>query len=258
VLPVAAGDVGAARKLAGDLSLTLLPPGSDPAECPSADAVIRLDGDRLAVQRTGRSVPGPVEVDFGAPAMRHRRGAGGGELLSRALGVSPRRAGRVVDATAGLGRDAFVLADLGCEVLLCERHPVIAALLASGLERAADPGDPWLAGVVPRMSLWPGDARAVPSTAVDGAHGIYLDPMFPPRSKRAKVKKEMAFFQFLLEADGAAGEPVDLLRWALGRDVARVVVKRPPRAQALGDRPPSHCIEGKAVRYDVYVLRGRD
>jgi 16S rRNA (guanine1516-N2)-methyltransferase len=42
----------------------------------------------------------------------------------------------VIDGTAGLGKDAFVLAGLGCKVTLVERHPVVVALLADGLARA--------------------------------------------------------------------------------------------------------------------------
>ena len=82
---------------------------------------------------------------------------------------------------------------------------------------------------------------------------IYLDPMFPQRGKSAAVKKEMALFQLLLEGEQEDGD--ELLTWALSRDVARVVVKRPPRAAALGGVAPSHVIQGKAVRYDVHVRR---
>ena len=42
----------------------------------------------------------------------------------------------MLDATAGLGRDAFVLASLGCQVTLIERVPAVAALLENGIERA--------------------------------------------------------------------------------------------------------------------------
>jgi 16S rRNA (guanine1516-N2)-methyltransferase len=84
---------------------------------------------------------------------------------------------------------------------------------------------------------------------------IYLDPMFPGRDKTAAVKKEMALFQLLLDSDSAEDDTEDLLQWALGQEVARVVVKRPPRAPALGTKPVSHSLGGKAVRFDVYVRR---
>ena len=44
-------------------------------------------------------------------------------------GLSSGRGGR----PAGLGRDAFVLASVGCRVRMLERNPVVAALLDDGL-----------------------------------------------------------------------------------------------------------------------------
>ncbi len=93
--------------------------------------------------------------------MRHRSRSGTSELLGKAVGRGKKSLLRILDATAGLGRDAFVLADLGCEVDLCEREPVVVELLRSGLDRAAGNDDPWLAGVMQRMRLYPGDARQI-------------------------------------------------------------------------------------------------
>ncbi len=187
--------------------------------------------------------------------MRHRRGAGHNELLGRAVGVGKKTPLRVLDATAGLGRDAFVLADLGCEVLMSEREPGVFELLNAGLQTARSLDDVWLRGVLERMRLVAGDARQVCAGEQPGPDVIYLDPMFPQRGKSAAVKKEMALLQLLLDTGAVQSDADDLLRWALAQDVARVVVKRPPRAPRLAGRDPSHEISGKAVRYDVYVRR---
>ena len=79
--------------------------------------------------------------------------------------------------------------------------------------------------------------------------------MFPARNKRSAVKKEMALFQLLLSA---RDEDEGLLSWALEREVARVVVKRPLKSKCLAGCEPSHAITGRAVRYDVYVKRALD
>ena len=158
----------------------------------------------------------------------------------------------MIDATAGLGRDSFVLADLGARVRLCERHPVIAAMLEAGMDAARNSGDSWLVERVSRMQLHKGDACLLPPEELDDVDVIYLDPMFPARGKSAAVKKEMALFQYLLHDSIGDGEAT--LRWALQQQVARVVVKRPARAAALAGVAPSHSIEGRAVRYDVHVL----
>lgn len=244
-----AADEPLAAELALALELPQAVTGTDPRRCDQQAALLTVDGNVVALQLTGKGVPGPVAVDFGAAAMRHRRRSGHNELLGRAVGVGKRPGLRVTDATAGLGRDSFVLADLGCRVTLIERNPVIARLLQSGLQRALTGDDPWLVEVCHRMHLHCAAAQDV-DVAADV---IYLDPMFPQRSKSAAVKKDMALFQLLLQGDPADGD--SLLAWALSRDVARVVVKRPARAPALGGLAPSHSISGKAVRYDVHVRR---
>ena len=259
-------DSARAEALGRQLGLPLVP-GTDfsPPGAGVYAAVLLVDGDRLSLQalsppgagrRGGRAVlPGPVSADFGNAAMRHRRRSGQNELLGRAVGVSASRQPPILDATAGLGRDSFVLADMGCSVTLCEREPVIAALLQWGLAAAAASEDAWLARVARRMALRTGDARDVFADGAVPADVIYLDPMFPPRDKSAAVKKEMALFQLLLDSDTARHEAADLLAWALGQDVARVVVKRPARAAPVAGAVPSHHIAGKAVRFDVYVRR---
>lgn len=249
VLALSSSDEQVAGQLSSSLGLPQLPTGTDPRQCEDQLALLTVLGGALALQLTGQGAPGPVAVDFGGAGMRHRRRSGHNELLGKAVGVGKRTDLRVIDATAGLGRDSFVLADLGCNVTLCERNPLIASLLESGLQSARSAGDPWLVDVCSRMRLFPGPAQDVDAAA----EVIYLDPMFPQRIKSAAVKKDMALFQLLLEDDADDGE--SLLQWALARDVARVVVKRPPRAPELGGVAPSHSISGKAVRYDVHVRR---
>ena len=249
VAAVSREDERTAAEFAQFLGLPLLAAGTEPRRCADYSALLTVRGSALALQPTGPGAPGPVAVDFGAGAMRHRRRSGHNELLGKAVGVGKRPGLHVIDATAGLGRDSFVLADLGCQVIMCERNPIVACLLASGLERALHGGDPWLERVCGRMQLHRDAAQSLHVNA----DVIYLDPMFPARDKRAAVKKEMALFQLLLAGDPQDGE--ELLSWALAEDVARVVVKRPPRAAALGGIEPSHTIRGKAVRYDVHVRR---
>lgn len=242
-----------AKALAATLGLPLLGPHEAVDEDRYA-ALLLVSPDACALRAPGRSAPNPVVVDFGAAAMRHRRRGGQNELLGRAVGVGRKSPLRVLDATAGLGRDSFVLADLGCEVTLAEREPVVAALLRSGLARAEVAADSWLREAVARMMLAEGDARQLSAAALLRQDVIYLDPMFPPRDKSAAVKKEMALFQTLFSHSGAAEDADALLAWALRAPVARVVVKRPLKSAPFAGRVPSHAIRGKAVRYDVYVL----
>jgi len=270
VLAATPRELPRAGELARLLSLPLAPAGTRAESSADFDALLIVSDSGLALQQTRRlagsgsrraprgPLPGPVTADFGAEAMRYRRRAGHIELLGRAVGVSSGCRPRVLDATAGLGRDSFVLADMGCEVTLCEREPVIAALLDHAIDAARASEDDWLRGVATRMRLRRGDARALFRDQSAPVDVICLDPMFPPRGKSAAVKKEMALFQALLESSSGPGDPETLLHWARAQDVARVVVKRPPRAAYLAGDKPSHSLTGKAVRFDVYVRRGLD
>ncbi|WP_159267669.1 class I SAM-dependent methyltransferase [Zhongshania aliphaticivorans] len=190
----------------------------------------------------------PVAVDFEL-ALRKRHP--GKELLLKAIGGSRHRAS-VVDATAGLGRDSFLLASHGCTVTLCERMPVVAALLADGLRRAEKSSD--CAEIASRMQLHHGSgAEYLASLSEqDCPDVVYLDPMFPVSGKSALVKKEMRLFHSLVGLDQDSDA---LLEIALQRARHRVVVKRPPKAPYLAERKPQLSVTGKAVRFDIYPLK---
>ncbi|PKN78511.1 MAG: hypothetical protein CVU47_12150 [Chloroflexi bacterium HGW-Chloroflexi-9] len=157
---------------------------------------------------------------------------------------------RVLDATAGLGRDSVIAALLGCTVIACERSPVVAWLLRDGLERAA--AEPALAVAVARITLHAADAREVMAglSEADRPDVVIVDPMFPERRKAALVKKEMQLLHRLLGADE---EPEALLAAALRCTSRRVVVKRPGDAPPLEGPRPDLVIPGKTARYDIYL-----
>jgi len=275
LMPTSSDDAPLAATLARQLDLPLADIGTDPGACGEFDLLLLVSASDLALQLTrrgldggaaaavgktrrrpaGQVLPGPVRVDFGADDMRHRRRSGHNELLGRAVGLSAKRSLHILDATAGLGRDSFVLADMGCNVTLCERDPVIAAMLLQGVLAARASGDDWLVRAARGMSLVATDARELAPQRLAATDVIYLDPMFPPRDKSAAVKKEMALFHILLGSISTDRDADALLLWAIEQDVPRVVAKRPPRAPFLAGRKPSHSVGGKAVRFDVYVRR---
>lgn len=218
--------------------------------------VLYIDDQGLSLGETGKKAPKPVQVDFVGGKAAHRRQYGGGksQLIAKAVGLKTGVKPRVLDATAGLGGDAFVLAGLGCEMLMMERHPVVAALLQDGLERALS--DPDAAEVTSRMTLVPGNSTESMADAI-GDTGfspqvIYLDPMFPAREKSASVKKEMKLFHQLVGFDT---DEADLLATALELATHRVVVKRPRKAPAIEGVAPTYVLEGKSSRYDIYAKR---
>lgn len=222
-----------------------------------------LTSHQLELRKTDEPKLGAIFVDFIGGAVGHRRkfGGGKGQAIAKAVGLNKGATPHVLDATAGLGRDAFVLASLGCYVSMVERHPVVAALLDDGLARAKQ--DPEIGDWVgQRMQLLHASSHDTLEQAIQNPQGqavnlpdvIYLDPMYPHpenKNKSALVKKEMRVFQSLVGADMDADA---LLQPALHMAKKRVVVKRPDYANWLDSQKPSMAIETKKNRFDVYVL----
>lgn len=188
----------------------------------------------------------------GAVGYRFRSGASRKDALARAAGFGKGTVPTIIDATAGLGRDAFMLATLGAQVTLLERSRQVHDHLRDALARAAAES-PKLAAVVARMTLISGDARdLLPGLRADA---VIVDPMHPPRTNTAIVKQEMRLLRDLVGTDPDA---LELIRAALAADCKRVVLKWPLRAQPLEGLPkPSHSITGKTVRYDVFMMAPR-
>lgn len=226
---------------------------------PDSEFALVLTAERLELRKLDEPKLGAIYVDLIGGAVGHRRkfGGGKGQAIAKAAGLNKGATPTVLDGTAGLGRDAFVLASLGCKVQMVERHPVVAALLDDGLQRAKQ--DPEIGSWVgERMSLIHASSHtALDDLAQDESFSkpdvVYLDPMYPhPENKKKSAlgKKEMRVFQSLVGADLDAD---NLLQPALALATKRVVVKRPDYAQWLAEQKPTMAIETKKNRFDVYV-----
>ncbi|MGB0344479.1 MAG: class I SAM-dependent methyltransferase [Coraliomargarita sp.] len=223
----------------------------------SSGQVFLCEADGLSLHFFGQSSM-RLRADFHGPEVsyRRRRGGGRGQMIARAVGLKSGGKPDVLDATAGLGADAFVLACLGCQVRLLERSPALCALVESAMETARSEADAELHAILGRMQLKQADALdALPAVPPEARpEVVYLDPMFPPRSKSALVKKEMRLVHQLVGEDPDSGA---LLEAALPVASGRVVVKRPRVAPDLGGRAPDYRLEGKSNRYDVYLATGQ-
>ncbi len=195
------------------------------------------------------SLPVP-SISFTDAAFRHRltHGGGRGLALAKALGLTKGRTPDIVDATAGLGRDGFLLAHLGAKVTLIERAAPIHAALQRALD-AARAADPLLAEPASRITLLMDDAiTLLPDLAPET---VYIDPMHPARTKSALVKQPMRDLRQIVGEDPDAGQ---LIRSALGCAQKRVAVKWPRLATLPDDLPkPSYELAGKTTRYVVFI-----
>lgn len=237
--------------VAADLAQALgLPLVSDPAA--SQVHCLNLTTERLELREHRYGADECVYVDFlaGQAAYRRRFGGGRNQPLARALGLKGGVNPTVVDATAGLGRDAFVLACLGCTVVLVERSPVVAALLRDGLSRAAQ--DREIGSMVrERLRLVLNDSRSYLTNLPEDQYPeiVYLDPMYPHRRKSALVKKAMRVLRSVIGDDE---DGPDLLATALMAAKQRVVVKRPRAAPPLDGPKPTFQILAPNTRFDIY------
>jgi 16S rRNA (guanine1516-N2)-methyltransferase len=192
---------------------------------------------RLELRQAGSNT-GPVYVDFLPLTSRFKQGK---DLLAKVVGIKGNYRPTVVDATAGLGQDAFMLALYGCQVTMIERSNVIGHLLQDGLERAQDlePSS--------RLKLILGDAiKILPD--LEKPDVVYLDPMYPESKKTAAKRKEMTVFRTLVGDDLDIPE---LLELALHTAQKRVVLKRPLKAITL--LKPNTVYKGSTIRFDLYL-----
>lgn len=192
-----------------------------------------------------------IRVDFttGATRHRHQQGGGLGQAIAKAVGLRSNFYPCILDTTAGLGQDAFVLATLGSHITMLERSPIAAALLADGLHRAKE--EPLIENIIDRMVLIYTDAYTYLTTHSPQTFDVvYLDPMFPEESKSALPKKAMQAFHTLIGQDKDSN-----LLLAPARKIARkrIVVKRGRLHPWLNNEKPHYSLIGKSTRFDVYL-----
>lgn len=204
-----------------------------------ASQKLLLTADKLVLKMANFS---PLYCDFSHKTWQKRRDAGKKQGLVRACKPAP--GVRIIDATAGWGRDAAVLASFGAEVLMLERQPIVAALLKDGLARQDEKSKKNL-----NLKLCQLEAKTYLQDLApeDYPDVIYIDPMHPLRQKSALVKKDMQALQQLLGVDKDAQGLVEI---ALLRVLKRVVVKWPQHLPPI--LAPTAEILGKVVRFDLY------
>lgn len=228
-------------------------------EAEKFDAVLQYVSSHLTIQLQHPEKLAPIWVDFKKNSLNTRVHSHkiSQELLYRALGGRKNLNATVLDTTAGLGRDAWLMVNAGFNVIMLERNPIIYALLQDGLQHLSQmyPED----DAIKRLQLIAEDSidyltrltqtknQNFTPTAPDI---IYLDPMYPHRNKTALPQKEMRILRALV------GDDPDfdmLLSLACQAARLRVVVKRPRYAPQLTATSPSYQLTGKSVRFDIYV-----
>ncbi|MBP5415422.1 MAG: class I SAM-dependent methyltransferase [Lachnospiraceae bacterium] len=187
-----------------------------------------------------------LKVDFTDMLKRTSHNRIYSELLIKAVGKKMLAEDTLVlDATAGLGEDAFLLASAGLKVMMYERDETIAKLLEDGLKRASLIEE--LSQIISRMELIVADSIEAMEDHRINPDIVYLDPMFPQRNKSGLIKKK---FQILQQLESPCDEEDRLLNAALNTDAKKIIIKRPLKGEYLAGVKPSYSLKGRAIRYD--------
>ncbi len=240
-----ASEAPAAATRAHDLALrTQLPITREPSH---ADWLLTITDERLELREAARAHRAGFAVDFTEFAgMRSGAHASSRQPLVRAFGKDVET---IIDATAGWGRDAFMLASFGFRVTAIERSPIVAALLEDGIARARR--DPAISRLIDdRLTITAGNSIELLQQQPAPPDAVYLDPMYPPKKKQsARSRKSIELLRMLVGNDDDAAE---LFEAAMRSSHQRVIVKRADDAPQLAPHPAGvHA--GNTVRYDVYV-----
>lgn len=206
---------------------------------------LKLSAEGLALVSDGQILRG----DFTRLRSRLKGHNLSQELVVRAAKIKHTAAvPTVLDATAGLGEDSFLLAAAGFQVTLYERNPILYALLCDALKRAAQ--IPELAEIAARMKPIYGDSMAAMAQLSAPPDVILLDPMFPARQKSALVKKKLQVIQKL---ELPCSDERALLLAAAQANPKKLVIKRPAKGPELAGIKPDYALHGKAIRFDCLV-----
>lgn len=222
------------------------------------NAIIIIDDKGIALQISSQNKEKPIFIDFCSEKMLYRQRNSGTrkEAIARAVGLKTGQPLNILDATAGLGGDSFILSSLGANVTMLERNKLIHLLLEDAMLRAAS--NEVTADIISRMRLLNADSIQFLQNVVyypSEGYGlrpdvVYMDPMFPDKTKTALNKKEMRVFR---EIAGADEDIRQLLENALKVAKKRVVIKRPRNSSYVNSLVPDFAVEGKSSRFDVYI-----
>lgn len=186
------------------------------------------------------------------------------ELLLQAAKITS--SSKVLDATAGFGHDALILASSGANVTLLEKLPMMALLLTAEQFRMSHEKN-WQK-LMARLQIYAMDLQAFyqsQNKAQADFDVVYLDPMFPEDSyldaksgRGAQVNKRMQALHHIAPPP-TLSEESELLANAKAllinpNKTCRVIVKRPKQAPFLAKTTPDDSWQNDAVRFDAYFV----
>lgn len=213
--------------------------------------------DQIELQENNNKKSKPILVDFLSPQLTYRIKYGGGkkQLIAKAVGGKnyTNSSFTILDATAGFGVDAFILASLGYEVMMLERSPIIGLLLADALKKLKKNLKSDKLKLQLQLISASDHLNKIVRQQLKKPDVIYLDPMYPKSNSSALNKKTMRILHKIVGDDSDADQ---LLPLALASAKKRVVIKRAKSAPTLTSLEPDLKLSaGGSSRYDIYLIK---
>ncbi len=224
----------------------------DPQAHRHLTAVLEYRDGKIQLRPLDKNLGLPLVVEWGAGKIGFRMQRANHEAVVKAVIGRSKATLKIVDATAGLGRDSVILAAAGLQVTALERHPLVFTLLKDGWDRAQTHLE--ARDILSRLDIVQGDAQTelLAISTQEKPDVVYLDPMFPDSARgSAQVKKDMRLFRDIIGHDE---DTESLLATALHCAQIRVVVKRPRKSDPIKGPKPSSQLLGKSNRFDVYAV----
>lgn len=187
------------------------------------------------VLHTGRGKPFSREMLKLAPLKP-------GQPLRKAIGYKGRPL-KILDITAGWGQDAWLMANLGCEVTAIENNELIFVFL-DFLDKNPEIKPRKLNFILDDSFHYLKTIKAAAKPDV-----IYMDPMFQPNKKSASGKP-LWILQQITRPDRE--KTLSLFKEALKIPKKRIVVKRGRREKSF-EGPLLCSFSGRAIRFDVFA-----
>jgi 16S rRNA (guanine1516-N2)-methyltransferase len=246
VLATAQQDNSIAQLIAGKFSHNLFTDYNE-AQDAGYKILLIIDGTKIGILKDNFK---PFFIDFNSSKINFRKKSNGKELLIRALDATKLNNPVIIDATAGLGNDSFIIASFGYKVNMVERSPIVNILLQNAIERGLNDKD--IYSIIKNMNLINDESINVINNLP--ADIIYMDPMFDKKDNSALVKKEMRIFRDIVGNDDDAGKLFEL---ALSKANYRVILKRPRKSPTINSIKPTYSLSGSACRFDVYSTHNK-
>ena len=138
----------------------------------------------------------------------------------------------ICDVTAGLGRDSYLLSQLGYSLISIERHPVLMTLFAEARERCDN-------NLFPDWHLLFGNCEDLLQSNI-APDTIYFDPMFENR-KKAMTQKYTQVIRHYCQ-DSADNTTYEFLYTYCKDNKKRLIIKQPTTGASKSFSKPHQII----------------